>query len=65
MRDDTLGPGQRFAVASMEVCLRVLTRGNDVTVRWVPAHSGAACNGVADRYAKGAAIGEDPVEETP
>ena len=36
---DTLGPGQRFAVAASEVCSRIAARDNEVTVRWVPAHS--------------------------
>ena len=65
MRDDALGPGQRFAVAVIEVCPRVLPRNDDVTIRWVPAHSGAEDNKVADRYAKSAAIGGDLVEELP
>ena len=62
VRDDALHPGQRFAVAAIEVCSRVLSRNNDVTIRWVPAHSGATGNEVADRYAKSAATGKDPVE---
>ena len=63
--DDALGPGQRFAVAAIEVCSRILARDNDVTIRWVPAHSGATGNEVADRYAKSAATGDAPVEEIP
>ena len=65
MRDDSPGPGQRFAVATIEVCSRILARNNDVTIRWVLAHSGAAGNEVADRHAKSAATGEDLVEELP
>ena len=61
--DDALGPGQRFAVAAIEVCSRILSRDNSVTIRWVPVNSGATDNEVADRYAKSAATGEDPVEE--
>lgn len=36
----------------------------NVTVRWVSSHSGAEGNEVADRYAKSAATGEAPVEES-
>ena len=31
VRNDTLGPGQRFALAAMEVCDRVFVRDNEVT----------------------------------
>ena len=65
VRDDSLGPGQRFAVAAIEVATRITTRDNSVTVWWVPAHSGAEGNEVADRYAKSAATGEEPVEAIP
>ena len=65
VRDDSLGPGQRLAVAAIEACSRVLARNNDVAIRWVPAHSGAVGNEVADRYAKSTTSGEDPVEEMP
>ena len=37
-RDDDLGPGQRFAVATIEVCSRTIAIDNSVTIRWVPAH---------------------------
>ena len=63
--EDSLGPGQRFAVAVIEICSRIITYENNVTIRWVPAHSGAAGNEVADRYAKSAATGEEPVEAIP
>ena len=33
IRTDTLGPGQRFAVAASEVCSRIAARDNEVTVR--------------------------------
>ena len=65
VRDDDLGPGQRFAVAAIEVCARITANDNSVTIRWVPAHSGATGNEVADQYAKSAATGEDPVEAIP
>ena len=58
VRDDALGPGQRFGVAAIEVCSRILARDNEVTIRWVPAHSGASGNEVADEYAKSAATGD-------
>ena len=61
VRDDELGPGQRFAVATIEVCSRIIASENSVTIRWVPAHSGVTRNEVADRYAKSAATGEEPV----
>ena len=40
VRTDVIGPGQRFAIAAMEVCDRVITRQNTVAIRWVPAHLG-------------------------
>ena len=63
--DDSLGPGQRFAVAAIEVCSRIITNDNSVTIRWVPTHSGATGNEVADRYAKSAATREETVEAIP
>ena len=39
VRTDHIGPGQRFAIAAMEACDRILTRENQVTIRWVPSHS--------------------------
>ena len=62
-RCDALGPGQRFTVAAIEVCSRVLARDNGATIWWVPAHSGASGNEVADKYAKAAAVGNVPGEE--
>ena len=44
MRMGTIGPGQRFAIASMEACTEALSRDNDVTIRWVPAHQGITGN---------------------
>ena len=40
VRSDSIGPGQRFAVAAIETCTRVLSRDNDVSIRWAPAHHG-------------------------
>ena len=62
VRDDALGHGQRFAVAATEVCSCILARDNDITIRWVLEHSGAAGNEVADEYAKSVATGDAPVE---
>ena len=55
VRTNTHGPGQRFAIAAMEVCGRVLARDNEVTIHWVAAHHGVAGNERADEYAKAAA----------
>ena len=44
VRTGTIGPGQRFAIAPMEACAEVLSRDNDVTIRWVPAHQGITGN---------------------
>ena len=41
----------------MEICTRLLDRGNDVTICWVPAHHGVTGNEVADKQAKAAANG--------
>ena len=60
--DESLGP---VAVAAIEVCSRIITNDNSVTIRWVPARNGAAGNEVADQYAKSAATGEEPVEAIP
>lgn len=55
IRTDAVGPGQQWATAAIEVCSRPLHRENEVTVLWVPAHSGAEGNEVAGQYAKEAA----------
>ena len=54
-RSDYIGSGQRFGIAAIEVCGRTLTRGNQVTIRWVPSHSQVEGNEKADVYAKAAA----------
>ena len=41
IQTDTIGPGQRSVVAAMEVCFRILSRDNKVTVRWVPHTMGS------------------------
>lgn len=50
-----IGPVQQWARAAIEVCSRVMSRDNQVTILWVPAHSGIAGNEEAGRLAKGAA----------
>ena len=60
MNDAHRGPGQRFAIAAMEVCHRVLARDNNVTIRWVPSHNGIQGNETADEFARAAAEGSAP-----
>ena len=55
VRTDALGPAQRFAVAAIEVCDRIHTRGDRVTIRWVPSHAEIEGNWIADRFARAAA----------
>ena len=55
IRTDMLGPGQQWARAAMEVHARLTARGNEVTLHWVPAHSGVMGNEVVDGLAKEAA----------
>ena len=54
IRTDAIGPGQRFAVAIMEVCSCILRRDNGITVRWILAYHGVTDN---DEYAKVATEG--------
>ena len=49
-----IGPGQPFAIASIEVATWILARDNEVTVRWVPAHHEVPGNERADVLAKAA-----------
>ena len=65
VRSDNPGPGQRFAFAAIEICTRILERDNSVTIRWVPAHSGASGSQVDDEYAKTAATSDAPSVEIP
>ena len=57
IRTDCLGPGQQFAIAATEVCNRIMSRQNEVTIRWVPAHHAIQGNETADTMAKIAAEG--------
>ena len=47
----------------MEVCDRIRARDNGITVCWVPAHSGAQGNKIADQYAKAAAARSAPCSD--
>ena len=57
MYDAQRGPGQRFAIAAMEVCDRVFARDSNVTIRWVPSHYRIQGNETADEFARVAAEG--------
>lgn len=61
IRTDDIRPGQRFAVASIEVATRILTRDNEITVRSVLAHHEVPGN----EFAKAAADGSCPDDAVP
>ena len=63
VQSDDMGPGQRFVIAVMEVCERLMSRGNTLTLRWVPSHPGVEGNEAADEWAKRAA--EDTGDSVP
>lgn len=42
VRTDAVGPGQQWARAAIEVCARIISRGNEVLPLWAHAHSGIA-----------------------
>ena len=65
IRTDDTGPGQRFAVAAMEACSRILGRDNGATVRWIPAHHGVTGNERADELSTVAAEGKAPSGKVP
>lgn len=52
---DRLGLVQRVAAQTIEVCRKLMIRGNLITIRWITAHLGAGGNEISDLYAKGAA----------
>lgn len=54
-RSDNAGPGQRFAIAIIEIRSWALQGNNGLTIRWVPSYLGIEGNEVADRWAKMAA----------
>ena len=47
-RPDTIGPGQQWDRAAIEVYSCLMSRENEVTILWVPAHSGVDGNEEAD-----------------
>ena len=57
IRSDDVGPGQRFAIASIDMATRILARDNELTVRWVPVHHEAPGNERADVLSKAATDG--------
>ena len=65
VRTDVIGPGQRFAVAAIERATRIRVGGNDVTVRWVPAHQGGPGNEEAEEYAKSVTDEAEPRNAVP
>ena len=67
IRTDYLGPGQQFSIATTEVCIRIMSRQTEVTIRWVPAsaHHAIQGNGTADTMAKIAAEGTHPEYNVP
>ena len=40
-RTDTIGPGQLFAAAPIEIFSQTMARDNEATVHWAPAHHGS------------------------
>ena len=50
-----MGSGQQWAEAITKVATRLKANNNTIQILWVPAHSGAEGNGVADGTAKEAA----------
>ena len=67
VRSDSIGLGQSFAVAAIEACTRIMSRSNEVSVRWAPAHQGVLGNEKADEYAKAVAEGRqlEPDSDVP
>ena len=65
VRSDSIAPGQRFAIAAIETCTRVLARDNEVSIWWVPARHGVLGNEKADEHVKAAAEGGRPDTEDP
>ena len=56
--DDRPGPGQLGAVRSILGARRIRQRGSDISIHWVPGHSGIAGNEIADQWAGDAASRE-------
>lgn len=55
LADDRPGPGQREAVRGILGAERILQRGADISVHWIPGHAGIAGNEIADQWAGDAA----------
>ena len=55
VRIDAPGLGRRFAIAATEVCDLIITRDDEVTIRWVPAYHEIAGNEKTGKFAKAAA----------
>ena len=53
VRSDSISLDQRFAVAAIEACTRVLARDYEVSIRWVPAHHGVPGNEDGRRVPQG------------
>ena len=47
----------------MEICGRILTRGNQATIRWVPSHNEVEGNEMSGRYARAAASRSAPYQD--
>jgi ribonuclease HI len=50
--DDTAGPGQAIARQIIGFCYELGSRGNTVTLRWVPGNKGVPGNEKEDAFAK-------------
>ena len=55
---DSLGPGQQWERAIIEVAGRAMANNNHIWICWVPAHRGAQGNEMVDRMAKEAVSGQ-------
>ena len=60
VRTDGIGPGQIFTAAAIERCSRIMARGSEVIIHWVPAHHGVTGNEKADEHSREAASGIKP-----
>lgn len=54
-RSDNTGPGQRPVAAIIEMCGRLSSRENTLTLRWVPGHLGVEGDETADGWTRSAA----------
>lgn len=51
-------PGHQWARAAIDIRSHLVSRQNEVEVRWIPAHAGVTGNEMADQYAKEAMSGQ-------